>query len=147
MAVSSTVIPETEIKSEALTDLMDMQYKRAYIKLFGKKKYNDKFHEKPDTLLMKGWYFLLEIWMDWDDGNLIVSDFWELPRFEIWNHGLEISEAKTPWTGFWTKIYTFRILKKISKSTKARKFIPQRNLKPTVTTNFFFIYSFISFFR
>ncbi len=61
--MSSTVIPETEIKSEALTEQMDMQYKRAFVKLFGKKKYNEKFHLKPDTLIMKG--SLKLGWLDW----------------------------------------------------------------------------------
>ena len=52
VAYSSTVIPMAEYELEAgLVDKMDMEYKRAYIKLFGKKKYSQKFQEKPDTLI------------------------------------------------------------------------------------------------
>lgn len=65
VAVSSTVIPEVEIKSEALVDQMDMEYKKAYLKLFGKKKYSERF-EKPDTLftgkIFDNW--ISRLWMD-----------------------------------------------------------------------------------
>ncbi|CAO1391113.1 unnamed protein product [Diamesa serratosioi] len=49
VAFSSTVIPESEMKSEELTAKMDMEYKKAFYGLF-KKKFNSKL-EKPDTLM------------------------------------------------------------------------------------------------
>ncbi|CAO1391571.1 unnamed protein product [Diamesa tonsa] len=49
VAFSSTVIPESEMKSEELTAKMDMEYKKAFYGLF-KKKFNSKL-EKADTLM------------------------------------------------------------------------------------------------
>ena len=50
IAFSSTVIPESEMKSEELTAKMDMEYKKAFYGLF-KKKFNSKLNEKADTLM------------------------------------------------------------------------------------------------
>lgn len=49
VAFSSTVIPESEMKSEELTAKMDLEYKKAFYGLF-KKKFNSKL-EKADTLM------------------------------------------------------------------------------------------------